>query len=289
MPLHAYVPDSALNVGSLIETVLPWLGLAVPVTLGIAAVRRSRRAAVGALLPAVVWLLMFGGTAFGGVLGGRATGGDLTVVSHNVNEDNPDPGATAAALSASHADLVALEELSPEATPAYEKALAGGYPYHAVEGTVGLWSRYPLSGTRELPIMPWPRALRSTVAIPRGPVAVFVAHLASVRVSSAGFTVRARDEATGILGAALRADPLPRTILMGDLNGTVHDRALAPVTRLLHSAQDTRGAGFGFTWPAAFPLARIDNILVRGVTPVSSWTLPATPSDHLPVAARIDL
>jgi vancomycin resistance protein VanJ len=27
--------------------------------------------------------------------------------------------------------------------------------------------------------------------------------------------------------------------------------------------------------------------LVKGIEPVTSWTLPATGSDHLPVAARV--
>ena len=34
-------------------------------------------------------------------------------------------------------------------------------------------------------------------------------------------------------------------------------------------------------------VVRIDHILVRGVKPDSSWSLPATGSDHLPVAAGI--
>jgi len=34
-------------------------------------------------------------------------------------------------------------------------------------------------------------------------------------------------------------------------------------------------------------VVRIDQILVRGVKPESSWLLPATGSDHLPVAAGI--
>lgn len=29
--------------------------------------------------------------------------------------------------------------------------------------------------------------------------------------------------------------------------------------------------------------------MVQGVEPVSSWTLPATGSDHLPIAARVSL
>jgi vancomycin resistance protein VanJ len=36
-------------------------------------------------------------------------------------------------------------------------------------------------------------------------------------------------------------------------------------------------------------MARIDQIMVKGVDPVSSWTLPRTDSDHLPIAARLNL
>ncbi|MFD5537064.1 hypothetical protein ACFWIJ_04200 [Streptomyces sp. NPDC127079] len=36
-------------------------------------------------------------------------------------------------------------------------------------------------------------------------------------------------------------------------------------------------------------MARIDQIMVKGVEPVSSWTLPRTGSDHLPIAARVNL
>lgn len=76
-------------------------------------------------------------------------------------------------------------------------------------------------------------------------------------------------------------------MLLGDLNGTMDDRAFADITSQLHSAQDAAGDGFGFTWPAKFPVARIDQILVRGVEPESSQVLPPTGSDHLPVAAGI--
>lgn len=76
-------------------------------------------------------------------------------------------------------------------------------------------------------------------------------------------------------------------MVVGDFNGTTDDRALRPVTSQLRSAQDEAGDGFG--WPASFPVARIDQILVKGVTPVSSRILPPTGSDHLPVAAALRL
>jgi len=55
----------------------------------------------------------------------------------------------------------------------------------------------------------------------------------------------------------------------------------------MQSAQSVAGDGFGFTWPASFPVVRIDQILVRGVKPDSSWVLPANGSDHRPVEASV--
>ncbi|MFG2839978.1 endonuclease/exonuclease/phosphatase family protein [Streptomyces zaomyceticus] len=100
---------------------------------------------------------------------------------------------------------------------------------------------------------------------------------------------RPRNEAGRNLAEAVAAERLPRVVVMGDFNGTSEDTALKPLTSQLRSAQREAGAGFGFTWPASTPLVRIDQILVRGVSPASSWTLPATGSDHLPVAASLRL
>jgi vancomycin resistance protein VanJ len=117
---------------------------------------------------------------------------------------------------------------------------------------------------------------------------VYVAHLGSVRVMPrGGFWTQSRDHNAQVLGAALADERERRVVLLGDLNGTVDDRALAGLTAGMRSAQVAAGAGFGFTWPASFPVVRLDQILVRGVEPVSAWSLPATGSDHLPVAARI--
>ncbi|MEV7076319.1 endonuclease/exonuclease/phosphatase family protein [Streptomyces sp. NPDC093990] len=282
---HAQIPNRVGNLGSLIETFLPWTGLAVPLLLLCALVRRSATAAVAVLLPAVIWCSLFGRT----LIDKQARGGDLTVVTHNVNEHNPHPARTARALAASGADVVALEELGGAATQEYVSTLARAYPYHSVQGTVGLWSRYPIAGTRPVDISPWTRALRTTVHTRKGPVAVFVAHLMSVRFTSSGFSTDDRNAAARRLGAALRAETLPRIVLVGDFNGTLDDRALSAATSRLRSAQSAAGAGFGLTWPASFPVVRIDQILVRGVDPRASWTLPATGSDHLPVAARLGL
>ncbi|MET7762175.1 endonuclease/exonuclease/phosphatase family protein [Streptomyces sp. NPDC005393] len=287
MIFHADIPNDVGNLGSLLETFLPWLGLAIPVLLVLGLVRRSASAVLALVLPVAVWLNLFGGLMFFDKSG---PGGDLSVVTHNVNAGNSDPAGTAEGVAASGADVVALEELTSNAVPTYERALADTYRYHTVQGTVGLWSKYPLSGTKPVDIkLGWTRALRTTVAAPHGEVAVYVAHLPSVRVKfNAGFTAEQRDASAEALGQAIAAEPLDKAILLGDLNGTMNDRALAPVTSQMRSAQGAAGDGFGFSWPASFPMARIDQIMVRGVDPVSAWTLHSTGSDHLPVAASVD-
>lgn len=283
---HPLVPNWAGNAGSLLETFLPWTGLLVVPLFVAALVRRSASALVALLVPTLVWSGTFGGR----LVDKRQPGGDFTIVSHNVNDENPDPAATARALAAAGAQVIALEELKKSEVPKYEDALAAAYPHHSVQGTVGVWSTYPLRDTRPVSIMPWTRALRTTVDTPKGPVAVFVAHLPSVRVRlDKGFTAGGRDTAMQLLANAIAEESAPRTVLAGDFNGTADDRALAPITTRMQSAQEEAGNGFGFTWPAALPLARIDQIFVTGARPQASWTLQETGSDHRPVAATLTL
>jgi vancomycin resistance protein VanJ len=284
--LHAAIPDAVLNAGSLLETFLPWLGLLIPVLLAGALLRRSASAAVALLLPALAWVNLFGGT-----LSDKSDpGGGLTVISENVNAGNPDPAATARGLAGSAAGVVALEELAPQAVPAYARGLARAYPHHVVLGTVGLWSKWPLSHVEPVDIdLDTPgRALRATVATGHGPLTVYVAHLWSVRVNpKAGFSSLERDDNEQALAQAIADDPAKRVVLFGDLNGTLGDRAFRGLDAELASAQAVAGSGFGFTWPAAFPVVRIDQIMVRGVRPDRSWVLPANGSDHRPVAATL--
>ncbi|MFJ4832638.1 endonuclease/exonuclease/phosphatase family protein [Streptomyces sp. NPDC088747] len=284
----AVVPNTPGRLGSLLETFLPWLGLTVPVLLAVAVLRRSYVALVASLVPVAAWIALFGGL----LLPGHEPAGGITAVQHNVSDENPDPAGTARSLAGSRADLIALEELTPSALPAFVAVLAPDYPHHAVRGTVGLWSKYPLSDVRLVDIRPegieegWNRGLRATARTARGEVAVYVAHLPSVRMSpTKGFGSPARDESAVLLGAAIAAERLDRVILLGDLNSTVDDRGLAPVTSRMREPE----SGFAFSWPAGLPVARIDQIMTRAATVGDVRTLPATGSDHLPIAAHIRL
>ncbi|MGK5498542.1 endonuclease/exonuclease/phosphatase family protein [Streptomyces sp. URMC 125] len=292
--LHSLAPG-ALGLGSLLETFLPWTGLAVLVLSAVALLRRSVLARVALLLPSAAWLGLFHGVLLPGGPEPAPGAAVLTVVQHNVSDVNPDPRAAARALAGAGADLVALEEVVPGARPAYEAELSPSLPHRAVVGTVGLWSRYPLTDVRPLDIRPegvgpeWSRGLRATARTPHGDIAVHVVHLPSVRLRATGFDTERRDGSARLLGAALRAEALSRVLVLGDLNGTLDDRGLDPVLDRLGAPDAGAADGFSFSWPASFPAARIDHVLARGATVVRLRTLPATGSDHLPVVARVAL
>ncbi|MFG2554193.1 endonuclease/exonuclease/phosphatase family protein [Streptomyces sp. NPDC048581] len=285
---HRAMPNSVGRLGSLLEAFLPWLGLVVVVLFGAALLRRSAIALVALLLPVAAWTHLFGGLLLPAAKPGAR---ELVVVQHNVSDENDDPAGTARALADAEPDLIALEELVPRALPVYEKALARDFPYHAVRGTVGLWSKHPLTGVRLVDIKPrgiteaWSRGLRTVVHTPHGVVAAYVAHLPSVRVRASGLASSWRDESAELLGRAVAAEKLGTVLLLGDLNGTVDDRGLAPLTSRMNVAE----RGFAFSFPANLPLARIDQVMARSATVGHIRTLPATGSDHLPVAARITL
>ena len=207
--------------------------------------------------------------------------------------------ATALRAAGAHPELVGVDVHPDAVCAALANLAAAGF---AESSTVALgdaltrdWAEPPFDVVVGNP--PYLSPLASTTAPvaggaagPYGDVAVYVAHLPSVRVKfDAGFTAGQRDHAADALGQAIAGETLHSVLLLGDLNGTMNDRSLAPVTSQMRSAQGAAGDGFGFSWPASFPMARIDQIMVRGVAPVSAWTLPRTGSDHLPVAASVKL
>jgi vancomycin resistance protein VanJ len=284
LALHSAVPNGAGRLGSLLETFLPWLGVAAPLLGCLALLKRSKAGLLACLAPVAVWLWMFGGLWFT-----PSGSSDLTVVQHNVADDNADHAGTARALGGTRAGLVAVEELTPAVRPAYQDVLGASHAHRAVHGTVGLWSVWPLSDVRPVDIRPagfpasWQRALRATVSAPGGEIAVYVVHLPSVRLGPTGLTSAARDESAALLAARIADDPADRLLVVGDLNGTVQDRGLGP----LISRLDVPDAGFAFSWPASLPVARIDQVLGRGVEVREVSALDATGSDHLPVLGRL--
>ncbi|MFH8585235.1 endonuclease/exonuclease/phosphatase family protein [Streptomyces celluloflavus] len=276
------LPNTPGHLGSLAETALPWFGAAVLPLLGWAAVRRSPAGVAAALIPAVTWSCLFLPGLFPAPDTGRA---DFHALTLNVGGDRTSPEAVARKVIATGADVVALEKVPPSAMRAYERALGATYRHHAVHNTLGLWSRYPLHGVDALHLGgAWPHAIRAVARTPGGDTAFYAVRLPSVRLrADQGFAVKARNASAAALADHVSRDPAARLVLLGDLNGSLRDRDLAPLARHLTSAQEEAGRGFGFTWPAPFPLVRIDHVLLRGLTATTTTVLPDLGSDHRPV------
>lgn len=262
------------------ESLLPWIGLSVPLLLVGAALARSTAAAVAALVPGVVWAVMFGSTLLRTSPGGPS---DLAVGTVNVGVRNSASGEAVRAI-AKDLDLLAAQELTGGGPAA--KQLNKMFKYHYPVSTVGLWSRYPISETKPLDVgLGWPRALRAVVATPKGKVTVYVMHLASARP---GHTA-SRDASLARARKLVDADSSKRILLLGDLNTATTDRGMRGLTPPLTDAQSVAGEGFGFTWPARFPVTRPDHILFKGMKATEAGVAPATGSDHRAAIASFRL
>lgn len=200
----------------------------------------------------------------------------LTVASQNVEESANTAAESARTLAEEGADIIALVELDGDDRGAAAIELAESHPYSYTVGTVGLWSIYPIEKEKPLELgLGWRRALSADVITPTGLLSVYVIHAASFRPGDQ----ENRDTMLRNLGELVPQDLSEKVIVLGDFNATIFDPALKPLLKTV-SEPNQSTPSWGFTWPANFPLARIDHIFERGLTPVENRVLPAGKSDH---------
>ncbi|SFE37015.1 vancomycin resistance protein VanJ [Actinopolyspora alba] len=276
---HRLLPNP-MGIGTLVDSFAPWLGVAVPL-VALPALLSRCRAAVLLLVPALIWGLVFG-TAV--PANDRNAAGGVGVVTQNLYASNSDPKATLRDLSHTDADLVGLQEITSRTRSVASEALRERYPHHITMGTVGLWSRYRLSDVRAVDLgLGWTRAVRAVAHAPQREIAVYVAHLPSLRPDS----VEQRDRGLRKLATAVAGEAVEDVVLLGDLNTATTDRALRSLTRRLPSVAGEATAGFGFTWPDAFPAVRLDHVLSRGVRVTDAEVVDTRGSDHRAVRATL--
>lgn len=282
---HALLPE-AYGVALVVESFLPWLGAVILALLLVALLSKAWFGVIPAAAALVSWCILFLPVLVGGIAAAPAVGipggatNDWTVVTQNLRAGNPDAYAAVEMLIDSGADVVVLQELTGPGLELISPLMDGTYGYRQVAGTVGVWSRFPLSQGEPLALgLGWSRALSVHVESPDGPVQLYAVHLPSVRPGE----VSGRNSGLAKLGRMVAADPSPRILVVGDFNTSTTDRAFAPMLAILDDAR----AGFGFTWPAGLPATRPDHILFRGFT-ISAASVIATPgTDHLATMARL--
>ena len=285
---HGQVPLVA--VVSLTPYAVPLLALALALLLW----RRRwwAAAAAGVLLTTnLVWLVPLWVPDRAPVSG--ATG--LTVMTANLRLGEADPAAVVAAVRARHVDVLALEELTPEAVVGLRRAgLERELGHHVLEplpgsSGAGLWSRLPLTSAAAwdaTSAMP-----SATLAVGGRRVAVHVLHPYPTLLSgSAHFRA---DYAT-LTERVAALDPATPTVLLGDLNATVdHSELRALMGQRFRDAPELAGSGLLRTFTPSRrlpPLLQLDHVLVDpwfGVTDTAVVDLPG--SDHRAVVARLGL
>ncbi|WP_370367143.1 endonuclease/exonuclease/phosphatase family protein [Catenulispora sp. GP43] len=306
---YRWLPD-VMGFGSLIDTFLPWT--AAPLLLALpAALLSLKKWAIGiALLTCAVWAGSFGPTLL-------RTGGsgpaDIRVLSQNVSATDtgtPDLSGIAKLAEERGADVVVLQGLSKNVQLA-DQAVPARYGYHIAMYEFAVWSRFPIGATQPVDLAGRPAdqaqtgsasvnsssgefggLLRFTVDLGQNRQAtVYAVHLPQPSLSHDGFGV-ARGDALEQLVDHVQAETSPNLIVVGDLDVAQTDRAIRPLLSSstgLVSAQAKAGSGFGFTWPAKFPVVRLDDVLTRGLKPVASVVLPAVGSKqaHRPIEADL--
>jgi len=309
--LHRFVPD-AKGVGSLLETWLPWIGVPVGVLLVAACIVHTRRALVATLVAAAVWTVLYGPAL---LPRGSSAPAQLRVFSEDVNGNSHEATASGAMALAQHADVVALEDMySAVSASSAVTALNNAYANHVTEYGFGLWSRYRISEVTPITLSaqqagqsqslgsddadlaasssaaPVIGALEASLVTPHGTLVVYLVHLPQPVLGSQGFA-KARDQAFSQFVGIIRRNPAQHLAVIGDINVAATDRQFSQLTRAdgLTSAQQAAGDGYGFTWPAEFPIVRLDDVLTRGMQPLRSAVLPSIASGqtHLPI--QVDL
>lgn len=214
----------------------------------------------------------------------------------------------AAAIQETGADLVALQEVREDAAGldqvAAIAALLGMSPVFGPNMVCPRGSfRYGNALLSRLPLRDWanhdlslpgrePRGLLvGRVSAPNGGTfAVGSVHLGLRHGERAVQVRRMLDE--GALGSPL-AEGMP-VVLGGDMNDWFPGADTRGVRARLRDAWRARGRGGRNTYPALFPLLRLDKVLVAGDVEVETCAPLRTPlarsaSDHLPVVARLSV
>jgi endonuclease/exonuclease/phosphatase (EEP) superfamily protein YafD len=222
------------------------------------------------------------------------SGTKVRFVSANLLLGEAEPAAVAE-LAAEHADILAVQELTPELADALSPALAQEFPYSALRprdraAGVGLWSRYPItaSGSDES----FSRGfLYARVQVPGTDFETTVVSTHMPPPRSAFDSWRADIVR---LGPALREIPAGGPVIVGgDLNATPDVREFRELLRDgYRDAAAQAAAGLTRTHPSHLiipPLLAVDHIMTRDATATALRTVEVAGSDHLALAAGVVL
>ena len=214
----------------------------------------------------------------------------LRIAHMNVWQPNEDRVRAIAAAVATEADLISVQEVSPEWALALQSALANDYPYHHIVPRtncygIALFSKKPFDSVRTITVAGAP-FIEAMVNVEGEVVRVLAVHATSPG-SYAHF--RRRNVQLNALAEWIRTGNIP-TLVIGDLN-TVHwDGAYERFCA--RSGARPINSPFNITWPSVGPFALIplDHALVSGgLRPTALSSFEVNGSDHRGLLAEVRL
>jgi len=225
----------------------------------------------------------------------------VRVLTYNVNVGGPQPDLTTDAIRGARADIICLQETSPEWEAYLREHLAADYPYIAFRhsggaGGQGILSRYPLTQVAYVPSTPgWFPGWILRADTPLGPVQLLSVHLhpplgenGSVSVSAYFSTSSIREKEIQALHSYVQ--PRVPTMVLGDFNEQDSGSAVqwlraqgyTDALREFDTQTNT------WHWPTSVITlrARYDHILYSpGLHCFEAKVIPEGASDHYPVLA----
>jgi vancomycin resistance protein VanJ len=281
----------------------------VPIILAIGAAARRRDLLIISGVFLLLGAYLYGSTLLPRPQPANAASPKLTVMSFNMYGFNQHPEAVVAAIRASGADVVGLQELSASAAEAIQRDLAQLYPYQALDPQpsvfgMGAISRYPLDQTGEALPGRWvgvPQILR--IDVDGRPVTLVNAHAIPLFVGPDFNQAMREREAQAHTIARFATNNPGALIVTGDFNTTDLSYAYRVITSALADSWREAGWGFGGTFPGgnvslggrdfSTPvwITRIDYVFhSRDMVALSSRIGPWDGySDHRPVIATLAL
>jgi endonuclease/exonuclease/phosphatase (EEP) superfamily protein YafD len=239
--------------------------------------------------------------------GGEPRAAALSVLSWNLEVGSKAAASTVAGIIEADADLVALQELTPDAAAAIEadRTLLGRYPYRILEARDGV-AGLGLLGKRPLVVGSYatgPLILRAGLLLPDGrTVQVLNVHpyppaISMVAGFPSGLDTRRRDADLLAIRDAVLALPDPdAALVIGDLNTTPFEAGFRTLAASMSDAHAEAGSGTGFTWrPSSLEglhvgLLRLDHVLTGAwLKPLEVHEECAIPGDHCQLLVTLDV
>jgi vancomycin resistance protein VanJ len=226
----------------------------------------------------------------------------IHIITYNLKSQTENLDASIDIIRDSGADVVALQELSEQASAILAETFAEAYPNQALHPQPGepipgqgILSRLPITEDDYWRI--YFGQQRVSLTLDEREIALYNAH-AAFPFGPNGFTYRHQEIMDILERAGRESTPL---IIVGDLNMTDQSADYGRITSIYRDVQREIGLGMGFTFPdyrmvnptLSFipPLARIDYIFHNDdFEAIETRVWPSSGgSDHRPLAATLAL